>query len=201
MAAATQPDEILAADLTRFAERESARQSWQSAAAHLVSASRLSPEPAAAQRRVLQAVVWTMLRGDAATAAELGGEIAGYPPGPLRDGVLGSLAIAGDDPAAAAELLASGWQRSIGTDDAEAAATVALMTAIHWYGRLNAQATVHWCERTLAAISAASTSATSLYAVAVTYLVHGLGYAGRTAESVAAAAAAREQPGDEDHLG
>ena len=69
VAAAAEPDEVLAADLTRFAGREASRQSWQSAAAHLVSASRLSPDPGEAQRRVLQAVVWMMLRGDAATAA------------------------------------------------------------------------------------------------------------------------------------
>ena len=71
VAAAAEPDEVLAADLTRFADREASRQSWQSAAAHLVSASRLSPDPGEAQRRVLQAVVWMMLRGDAATAADL----------------------------------------------------------------------------------------------------------------------------------
>ena len=33
-----------------------------------------------------------------------------------------------------------------------------------------------------------------------TYLVHGLGHSGRTAESVAASVAAIEQPGDADHL-
>jgi len=53
---------------THFADREAGRQAWQSAAAHLVSASRLTPEPRHAQRRVLQAVIWTLLRGDAATA-------------------------------------------------------------------------------------------------------------------------------------
>ena len=50
VAAAAEPDEVLAADLTRFADREASRQSWQSAAAHLVSASRLSPDPGEAQR-------------------------------------------------------------------------------------------------------------------------------------------------------
>src|SRR6185295_5250192 len=69
VAAASGPDEVLATDLTRFAEEEARRQSWQSAAAQLVAASRLSPHPLEAQRRVLQAVVWMMLRGDAATAA------------------------------------------------------------------------------------------------------------------------------------
>ena len=55
VAAAAEPDEALAADLTAFADREARRQSWESAAAHLVSASRLSPDPKQAQRRVLRA--------------------------------------------------------------------------------------------------------------------------------------------------
>ena len=45
VAAAAEPDEQLAADLTRFADAEARRQAWQSAAAHLVDASRLSPDP------------------------------------------------------------------------------------------------------------------------------------------------------------
>ena len=69
VAAATEPDEELAADLTRFSDRQARRHEWQGAAAHLVSASRLSPDPWRAQQRVLRAVVWTMLRGDAATGA------------------------------------------------------------------------------------------------------------------------------------
>ena len=50
---------------------------------------------------MLQAVVWTIVRGDAAAAAAFADEIAGYPDGPLRDVVLGSLAMAAEDPAAA----------------------------------------------------------------------------------------------------
>ena len=112
VAAAVQPDEVLAADLTRFAGREASRQSWQSAAAHLVSASRLSPDPGEAQRRVLQAVVWMMLRGDAATAASYADVVASYASGPLRDAVVGSLAMAAENPAKAEQLLTRAWQAS-----------------------------------------------------------------------------------------
>ena len=208
VAAAVEPDEVLAADLTRFADREASRQSWQSAAAHLVSASRLSPHPGEAQRRVLQAVVWMMLRGDAATAATYADVVASYAAGPLRDAVLGSLAMAAESPAAAEQLLTRAWQSSAAAvDDAatpadpETTATVALLTAIHRYGRLDAAATVLWCERALAAIASSSiSSANSLRAVIITYLVHGLGYAGRTAESIAAAESASELPGDDGQL-
>ena len=56
VAAAAEPDEGLAEDLTAVRRAEARRQAWQSAAAHLVEASRLSPDPGEAQRRVLRAV-------------------------------------------------------------------------------------------------------------------------------------------------
>ena len=54
VAAASAPDDELAGDLSRFAGTEADRQHWQSAAAHLVSASRLSSDPAAAERLLLE---------------------------------------------------------------------------------------------------------------------------------------------------
>ena len=196
VAAAAEPDEALANDLTRFADREASRQSWQSAAAHLVAASRLSPDARQAQRRVLRAMVWTMLRGDAATASGFAAEIAAYPNGPLREVVLGSLAMAADAPVAAERHLTAAWNACAPDEDVQVPGTVALMTAIHRYGRLDARATVDWCERALAVTS----PGTAVRAIAQTYLVHGLGHSGRTEESVAASAAAGEEPDDADHL-
>jgi len=58
-----------------------------------------------------------------------------------------------------------------------------------------------WCERALAVIAAGpDDSGAAIRAVAITYLVHGLGYAGRTTESSVAADSARELPGDADQL-
>jgi DNA-binding CsgD family transcriptional regulator len=195
VAAAVGPDAGLADDLTRFAEGEAHRQAWQSAAAHLVDASRLGLDPAQAQVRVLRAVVWTLLRGDAAAAAAFAAEIATFPGGPLRDAALGALAIAAEDRAGAEALLASAWEAR-GPGEPEVDATVALMSAIHSYGRLDAAATVRWCRRALEALP----PGTAMHAVAQTYLLHGLGYAGRAAESSAEATSADERPGDTDHL-
>ena len=185
VAAAAEPDEELAADLTRFADAQARRQDWQSAAAHAVAASRLSPDPGSAQRRVLRAVIWAMLRGDAANAGQYAADAAGYAPSALRDVVLGSLAMAADDPTTAEQLLTAAWRESALPADPEAAGIAALMTAIHWYGRLDAPATVRWCERALAVIPPES----STYPIAQTYLVHGLGYAGQTDEAALAAVA------------
>ena len=196
IAAATEPNEQLAADLTRFADSEARRQAWQSAAAHLVDASRLSPDPREARRRVLRAVLWTVLRGNAGTAASFRAEIESFPHEPLRDAVLGSLATAADDPVTADRLLARAWRDRGPDPDPEEVATIALLTGIHHFGRLDAAATVEWCRRALAA----TTPRTALHATAQTYLLHGLGYAGRVAESFATAVAAAGEPGEPDRL-
>jgi DNA-binding CsgD family transcriptional regulator len=193
VAAATQHDERLAADLTRLADEEAGRQSWQSAAAHLVEASRLSPDAGEAQRRCLQAVVWTLLRGDAATAAIFAEDVEGFADGPLRAAVLGSLATAADDPRTAERLLEAAWAGVDPVADPDAGAAIATATAVHHYGLLDAAGTVAWCERALALTAAG----TAMRAVAQTYLVHGLGYAGRTAAASAAADAAGDRA---DHL-
>jgi ATP/maltotriose-dependent transcriptional regulator MalT len=148
---------------------------------------------------MLRAVVWTLLRGDAATAGTFTHQVASFAPGPMRDAALGALATASDDPDTAERLLAAAWaaHRPAETSgDRGVEATIALMTAIHRYGRLDAAGTVQWCRRALSLID----PATSMHAVAQTYLLHGLGYAGRTAESAAEAASADERPGDPDHL-
>jgi ATP/maltotriose-dependent transcriptional regulator MalT len=196
VAAAAEPDEGLATDLTAFADAEARRQAWQSAAAHLVHASRLSPDPEEARRRVLRAVVWTVLRGDASTAASFRAEIGSFPRGPLRDAVLGSMATAANDPATAERLLAAAWQEQGTGLDPEVSATIALLTGIHHFGRLDAAATVDWCRRALTC----TTPRTALHATAQTYLLHGLGYAGQVVESFGTAAAAEEQPGEPDRL-
>ncbi len=115
----------------------------------------------------------------------------------MRDAALGSLAMVAEDPATAERLLGAAMDACDGPDDdPEAAGTIALMTGIHWYGRLDAAATVQWCGRAVALTA----PGTATHAVAQTYLTHGLGYAGRTAESYAAAEAAQEVPDGEGHL-
>lgn len=204
VAAATGPDEALAADLNAYAERAQRRFDWKNAAVHLVSASRLSIEPSRARRRALWALVWTLLRGDAAAAADLADEVATYPAGPLRDLVLGGMAMAAEDPVQAGGMLDRAWKeagdgfggvgRTVDPDPTspdptspDTTAAVAVMQAIHHYGRLDAAGTVAWCERALSAGGVGAGPETSIHEVAVTYLVHGLGYAGRVDDSLAAA--------------
>lgn len=194
MAAADRADDVLAADLSRFADEQTARQEFHSGAMHLVAAGRFSSDPRAAHERVLRAVTWMVLRGDAATATTFRSEIGGYEPGPLLDLALGALAMAADDPVGAQQYLQRSWNARHGLDD-ETVAIIALITGIHWFGRLDAAATVEWCSRARDLVDPQS----PLHAVAVSYLVHGLGYAGRRDDATRQADDAQARPGDPLH--
>ncbi len=186
VAAAMVPDEVLAADLEAFARHEAGRQAWPAATASLVEAARQSPVAADRQRRLQEALTWMLQNGDAASAAEHRAEIAGFAPGPQRDSVLGALSMAEGRPAAAEELLHRAWAGCTDDTDPELAATVALQNAMHTYGRLDGAGTVTWCLR---ALERTGPDTVTRWA-ASTYLAHGLGYAGRIAESFAAVAGA-----------
>ena len=186
VAAATVPDAALAADLETFARREADRQAWPAATASLVEAARQSPDPSDRQWRVMEAVTWMLQNGDAASAAEHRGEIAGFAPGAHRDSVLGALALAEGRPEEAETLLHRAWAACGDDTDPALTATIALQNAMHCYGRLDGAGTVTWCRR---ALERAGPDTVTHWA-ATTYLAHGLGYAGRTAESFTAVTAA-----------
>jgi hypothetical protein len=100
--------------------------------------------------------------------------------------VLGALAMAAGRPAEAETLLRGAWSACRADTDPELRATIALQNAMHCYGRLDGAGTVRWCGRALEHTG----PDTVTHWAASTYLAHGLGYAGRTAESFAAVAAA-----------
>ena len=112
--------------------------------------------------------------------------------------VLGSLAMAADDPTTAEQLLTAAWAESGLPDDPEAAGIAALMTAdplVRPAGRARrpcAGANARW---------RSSHRESSTYPIAQTYLVHGLGYAGHTDEAALAAAPAQDRPGETGQLG
>jgi DNA-binding CsgD family transcriptional regulator len=185
VAASALPDEALASDLETFARREAGRQAWPAATASLVEASRQSPATDARQRRLLEAVTWMLQNGDLATAARHRAEVATFPPSPHRDSVLGALTMAAGRPTEAEALLHRAWAGAEAADS-ELAATIALQNAMHTYGRLDGASTVIWCGR---ALERTGPDTVTRWA-ATTYLAHGLGYAGRTAEAFATVAGA-----------
>ena len=192
VAAAPAPDVTLCGDLARFAEQEARRQAWPSAAAHLVDAARLAPDPATGQRMLLSAVSWLLQTGDAATAETFAPSVLNFPGSPLRDSVLGSLAMARGEPAAAETFFKSAWDRCGQDTEPEVAASIALQYGIHRYGRLDAAGGVQWCRRALERTGAGTVTRQT----AQTYLAHSLGYSGRMTEAFAATTGADGNPGD-----
>ncbi|HEY0400768.1 MAG TPA: AAA family ATPase [Blastococcus sp.] len=192
VAAAPARDATLSIDLARYAEQEALRQAWPSAAAHLVEAARLAPDPEEEQRMLLLAVSWLLQTGDAARAETFADSIRGLAAGPLRDSVLGSLAMARGEPATAEAFLNSAWARCDEDTDPEVVAGIALQNGVHRYGRLDAAGAVEWCRRALERTG----PATATRQTAQTYLAHSLGYSGRMTEAFAATGDADGDPGD-----
>ncbi len=185
VAAAPALDGALADDLEAFARRAAAGQQWQSATRHLVESARLCPDRDEGRRRLLVALSWMLQAGDAASAAAFTDELRALPAGPLRDSVLGTLAMARDDPVGAEEMYDSAWKQCGGSrsgGDDEVAATIALQSAVHHFGRLEGAATVDWSRRAVDLAGPESPVGRR----ARTYLAHGLAYSGRTAEAFAA---------------
>jgi DNA-binding CsgD family transcriptional regulator len=193
VAAAPGWDDALSGDLARFASREARRQRWPSAAAHLVQAARLATDRAEQQRLLLLATSWLLQTGDAATAETFADEIRVFPASPLRDSVLGSLAMARGEPASAEVFLRHAWERCGPETELEVVATIALQYGVHRYGRLDAAGAVEWCRRALDRTG----PDTATRQTARTYLAHSLGYSGRIDEAFAATAGADGIAGDD----
>ena len=91
--AVTPPDPELVADLDAFARREAAVGAWAGAAWALVEASRLSPDRAHREQRLLRAVDAMVGAGDLIQAEAFAREAVVFAPGPLRNAALGYLAV------------------------------------------------------------------------------------------------------------
>ena len=160
---------------------------WPSATRHLVDVRPAVPGPRArAAGRLLVALSWMLQTGDAATAAtftERAARPSRRPAARQRAGHAGDGARrpgrGGGDVRQRVEAARCGL---VGTDD-EVAATIALQSAVHHFGRLDGArrpssgACAPWS-------SPGPTSAVGR--TARTYLAHGLGYLGRVAEAFAA---------------
>jgi DNA-binding CsgD family transcriptional regulator len=194
VAASPARDAALAADLAGFAEREARRQAWPSAVAHLLEAARLAPDRDQEQRLLLGAVSWALRTGDAATAEAHAGALRALPSTPLRDSVLGSLAMARREPAVAESFLRSAWEQCGPDTDPEVVAGIALQYGVHRYGRLDAAGAAEWCRRAIERTAPGSATRQT----AQTYLAHSLAYGGRMSEamSVTEDAGADGDPGD-----
>lgn len=110
VAAGTGPDAGLADELEQAAEPLAGQGSWSRAASLLVSASRLSTDRHLRERRLTRAVDALVGAGDVGAAMALLPEVEALRETPLRDAVLGYLAILRGRGADAAAQLGRAWE-------------------------------------------------------------------------------------------
>jgi DNA-binding CsgD family transcriptional regulator len=190
-AASPGPDEELAARTERFAERKEAGHLLEVGAAAMVTASRLSGDRAQREQRLLRAVDWMLVAGDAAQARTFADEVLASADHARRYSVLGQLAELEGHADDAARLLADAWERCDPALDPVQSATIAHRNAYHYLRQLRDREVVTWAQRALElarsdvlAVGWAGTLALSLWRQ---------GSAGEAYEALASAAT-----GDED---
>ncbi|MEV0689067.1 AAA family ATPase [Streptomyces sp. NPDC050388] len=195
VAATTTSDETLAGELDRFAGEHARAGQWSAVADLLVRASRLSPDRAAREDRLLRAVDAMVAAGDVPQAAVFAGELESFPAGTLREVVLGYLAIMRGRPSEAEAFLTRAWDQCDRRLHPELTARICQRRVLHALGRWDGDALVAWARR---AVELAGPDGPDDPSVIESEAVLGLGLAvsGRPEEAVAAyEAAAAQLPG------
>ncbi len=144
-AAAEGPDEPLAARLERCAGDAARPQ----AAAALISASRLSADRARREERLLRAVDWMLLGGDASQAQAFEAEVADCEPSARRESILGQLAMIGRRVREASHHLQAAWELCDAAADPGLAATIAHRNAFEALVHLRDREVMTWARRAL----------------------------------------------------
>lgn len=141
------PDAELAAELDVFAVHQSTAGAWSVAGQALLNASRLSPTTNDKQQRLLRAVDAMVGAGDLLSASAFTPQLESMPPIPLRDAVLGYLAIQRGRAAEAELLLTRAWQQCDADHEPETAALICQRRVLHSLGRWHGPELVTWGKR------------------------------------------------------
>lgn len=148
--AAVGPDDELARRLDAFACQDDELRARPDAAAALIAASRLSVTRGEREQRLLRAVDWMLLGGDAARARGFAGEVAACAKSARRDSVIGQLAISDGRIGDAGVWLAEAWRQVDAASDPSLAATIAHRTAFYALVHLRDAEVALWARRALA---------------------------------------------------
>lgn len=143
------PDEELAGELDAFAARQAATGAWSAVSDALVNASRLSPARADRAHRLVRAVDALVGAGDLPQAIAFAPAIESFPPSPIRDAVLGYLAILLGRPAEAEMLLTRAWQQCNPKLEPDTAALICQRRVLHSMARWRGPDLVGWGRRAI----------------------------------------------------
>ncbi|GAA0529010.1 helix-turn-helix transcriptional regulator [Saccharopolyspora thermophila] len=144
------PDAALAAELDAFAVEQAALGAWAVAGRALIDASRLSPDRADRERRLVRAVDALVGAGDLGRASAFSAQIESLPTSPLRDAVLAYLAIQRGRPTEAELLLTRAWERCRPSGEPEVAALICQRRVLHSLSRWHGPDLVAWGRRAVA---------------------------------------------------
>lgn len=193
VAATTRTDEALAEELDRYAAERASAGEWSAVADTLVRAGRLSAGRAAREDRLLRAVDAMIGAGDVPQATAFAAELQSFPPGVLRDTVLGYLAIMRGRPAEADTYLTQAWEHCDFGRHPELTAKICQRRVLHALGRWDGRDLVDWARRAIE-FAADPDDPSAIESEAVLGL--GLAAMGRPEEALAAyGTAAAKAPG------
>lgn len=143
------PDEGLAAELDAYADRQAAQGAWSAVGDALIDAGRLSPSAADRQRRLVRAVDALTSAGDIPRAQALAPAMESFAPSPLRDAVLGYLAILLGRPSEADAMLTSAWEQCDEQADPHTGALICQRRVLHALAHWDGSQLVRWSRRAL----------------------------------------------------
>ncbi|MEV0185949.1 AAA family ATPase [Streptomyces sp. NPDC050625] len=180
VAATTTANGELADELDRYAGEHATAGEWSAVADTLVRASRLSTSRSAREDRLLRAVDAMIGAGDVPQAAAFAAELESFPPGTLRDVVLGYLAIMRGRRAEADAFLTQAWERCDPKRQRDLMARICQRRVLHALGSWDARDLVAWARRAVDLADSGDPSAIESEAV----LGLGLAAMGRAEEAI-----------------
>ncbi|OYD67105.1 LuxR C-terminal-related transcriptional regulator [Rhodococcus sp. OK302] len=181
-AASTTHNENLASDLVGYAALRAVEGAWSEVADALVTASRLTVDKSEHEDRLLRGVDALTGSGDIPRAMVFAPEVESITRKPLRDAVLGYLAIHRGRPTEADGLLMRAWDSCPANLEPGTSALIAQRMVLHSLARLDGAALVEWVDRAVDLVGPADPAAVESEAIKGL----GLGATGHAAQALAA---------------
>ncbi|MFC9355273.1 AAA family ATPase [Rhodococcus sp. NPDC057014] len=181
-AAAPFADPALADELDRYSASRATVGAWSAVADALIKSSRLTADRGEREQRLIRAVDALLGTGNLSHALAFAPEIESFPESPLRDAVLGYLAIQRGRPAEADALLTQSWSACDPETDPATAALICQRRVLDSLARWHGPDLVEWGSRAVALVDSADPSAVESAAI----MGLGLAATGRIAEARAA---------------
>lgn len=173
VAATPVPDADLADRLDEQADEQAAKGAWGTAASLLRDAGRLTADRLTRERRLTRAVDALVGAGDIFAATALIPEVESLRETPLRNAVLGYLAMVRGRPAEAETRLARAWDLVNAEREPDVAALICQRYVLHALCRCRPKDLVDWADRAIALVGPGAPAAVEAAAIRGLGLMYG----------------------------